>query len=190
MIMSSTPGSGMWTAGKVVALNPAQNSIDVLTPDGIRRTIINNGQWLKPAGAGFGGPVAPEQATRPAVAKPAQTRADANVPEWERRKGLGAPPSGSYVCHKISGSADITLGNLDISGNSYRGIESSGGMSPFTVSGGDQITWSAGLDGLPKGWALVSSKYIGSDEHWRPLIRIYYRAATRGALECIDCYKP
>ena len=212
MIMASSPSRAMWTHGKIVGTE--NGSLIVQTPDGIKRTIVNNPDWIRPGGQAAPGPEAPQNVLQPVpnltttndgptpapnnnqqraqnpVQKPENDPAN---PEWNRKKGLGAPPDGTYECHKLSGYVmggghDIDLGKLEIRGQSYRGIESSGAMSPFTVSG-EEITWSNGIDGLPKGWTLKSSKFIGPDEHGRPLIRIYYRAATRGALECIDCYR-
>lgn len=187
-IMASTPGGAQWTTGKVVRVNPDRNSIDVQTPDGILRTIVNNSQWIKP-GTTLPGPAAP-----PEVRAPRTAPATGNgKPEWDRKKGLGQPPDGVYTCHKLSGYVlggghDIDLGKLQIQGSSYRGLDPGGPSAPFTVNG-EQIQWSRGLDGVPNGWEIKSSKYIGSDERGRPLIRVYYRAATRGALECIDCYR-
>lgn len=210
MIMASSPSRAMWTTGKIVGME--NGSLKVLTPDGITRTIINNSDWIRPGNQAAPGPAAPPEVLQPvpdlmkgtpagntaggatagtnnhAIGKPGNG-------EWNRETGKGAPPNGTYECHKLSGlvmgggGRDIDLGKLEIRGNSYRGIESSGAMSPFTVNG-EQINWSNGIDGLPRGWAVVSSKYIGADERGRPLIRIFYRAATRGALECIDCYRP
>lgn len=209
MIMASSPSRAMWTTGKIVGIE--NGSLKVLTPDGITRTIINNPDWIRPGNQAAPGPAAPPQVLQPVpdLMKGTPARNPGGAPnnggnqqqaggakngEWNRETGKGKPPDGVYECHKLSGYVmggghDIDLGKLEIRGNSYRGIESTGAMSPYTVNG-EQITWSNGIDGLPRGWSLVSSKYIGADERGRPLIRIFYRAATRGALECIDCYRP
>lgn len=200
-IMASTAAAAMWGLGKVVGVNQANNSIDVLTEDGVKRTIVNNSDWIKPAAAGdaFKQPAAQAPAAPPpananggaAGGKPGnKTGAGTGVPEWEKRKGLGAPPNGTYIVHKArtyTGGTDIELGKLVIQGNSYSGLDG-GAMAPYTLKGTD-IIWTAGLNGMPNGWTIVSSKYIGSDEHGRPLIRIWYRSARSGALDVLDAYR-
>lgn len=188
-LMASTPGAAQWTTAKIVAVNEKMNSIDVITPDGIRRSIVNSPNWIKPGGGPLPGPAAPHENLPPA----ANTAKAPPQTEWDRDAGHGKPPDGRYTCHKLSGYVsggghDIDLGTLDIMGGNYRGMDPGGAVAPYTVNG-EQLIWTRGLDGLPNGWQIKSSKYIGADERGRPLIRIFYQAATRGALECIDCYK-
>jgi hypothetical protein len=99
----------------------------------------------------------------------------------------GAPPSGVYVCQKISGSSLIGLGNLEIKGNSYSGI-GDGAFAPFSLDGAGEITWTKGLQGFPDGWTVTSSRYAGLDYLGRPLIKIGYRT-TRGSADLIDCVR-
>ncbi|MBI5172829.1 MAG: hypothetical protein SFV17_08970 [Candidatus Obscuribacter sp.] len=102
-------------------------------------------------------------------------------------EGKGAPPSGKYVAQKISpGGQLMGLGNLEIRGNSYRGI-AGGGMAPFSVSGGN-IVWSAGITGLPEGWVIRKSVYRGLDHMGRPYIQVYYRSKS-GFNDCFDCVR-
>lgn len=204
-IMASTAGAAMWTVGKVVGINQKNNSIDVLTDDGIRRTIVNSPDWIKPGDAGdtFKAPPANggNNAGNPGntgnagnagnAGNKANPGANKGTPEWEKRKGLGAPPNGSYIVHKArtyNGGTDIELGRIVIQGNSYSGMDG-GGMAPYTMNG-DSIVWTNGLNGMPNGWTIISSKYIGADEHGRPLIRIWYRSARSGALDVLDAYRP
>ncbi len=94
--------------------------------------------------------------------------------------GLGAPPDGVYDCHKLSGSSLIGFGNLTIKGKTYRGMGDEGKFSPYTVDGSNVITWSAGLDGMPDGWKILWSKYIGHKQ-----IVIHYISAS-GTEDSID----
>lgn len=102
--------------------------------------------------------------------------------------GKGAPPDGIYNCHKISGGSLIGLGNLTIKGKTYRGIGDEGKFAAYTIDGSSNITWSAGLDGLPSGWKITSSKYAGNDSFGKPLINIYYVSGS-GNHEVIDAVK-
>lgn len=99
----------------------------------------------------------------------------------------GAPPSGTYVCQKISGSSLIGLGNLEIRGNTYSGI-GGGGSAPFTIDASGGITWTRGLRGLPDGWTVTSSRYEGLDYLGRPIVKIGYRT-SRGSTDLIDCVR-
>jgi hypothetical protein len=101
--------------------------------------------------------------------------------------GKGTPPSGKYVAQKISpGGQLIGLGDLEIRGNTYRGI-AGGNFAPFSVSGGN-ITWSAGITGMPNGWVIRKSVYLGLDDMKRPYIRVYYRS-TSGFNDAFDCIR-
>lgn len=99
----------------------------------------------------------------------------------------GAPPSGTYVCQKISGSSLMGLGNLEIRGTTYSGI-GGGGFAPFTVSGTGELGWTRGIRGLPDGWTVTSSRFAGLDYLGRPLIKIGYRT-SRGSSDLIDCVR-
>ncbi len=127
----------------------------------------------------------PAISSNPAAASAAKkTVADAVA---ELPEGKGAPPSGKYVAQKISpGGQLIGLGDLEIRGSSYRGI-AGGGMAPFSVSGGN-ISWSAGITGLPDGWVILKSVYSGLDHMGRPYIQVYYRSKS-GFNDCFDCVR-
>ena len=101
--------------------------------------------------------------------------------------GGGAPPSGTYVCQKLSGSSLIGLGHLEIRGSTYSGL-GAGSSAPFSVGGSGDITLTKGLRGLPDGWTVSSTRYAGLDEMGRPLIRIGYRT-SRGSTDQIDCIR-
>lgn len=122
--------------------------------------------------------------TPPAASTNTKAPADAGdrLPE-----GQGAPPNGKYVAQKISpGGQLMGLGELEIRGNSYRGI-AGGGMAPFSASGGN-IIWSAGITGLPDGWVIRKSVYRGLDHMGRPYIQVYYRSKA-GFNDCFDCVR-
>ena len=98
----------------------------------------------------------------------------------------GAPPSGVYVCQKISGGALIGLGKLEIRGSTYSGL-SEGSFAPFSVDD-DGLVWTKALRGFPDGWTVTSSRYAGPDYRGRPLIKITYRT-SRGSTDLIDCVR-
>jgi hypothetical protein len=124
---------------------------------------------------------APAPPTAPAPAPPA-----APAPQAPGETAQGAPPDGTYVCQKI-GQTYTGLGNLDIRGNQYRGIGPDGGFHPFSVSGNGQITWSAGITGLPDGWTIRASFYAGLEHMGRPIIKIDYtsRAGWNDRIDCV-----
>ncbi len=99
----------------------------------------------------------------------------------------GSPPNGLYQCNKISGSSYIHLGTLEINGGNYRGFSNEGGFAPYSMTHGS-ITWTAGLTGVPDGWRLLSSKYVGPDYAGRPMIKIEYMS-PRDALEVVDAVR-
>lgn len=96
------------------------------------------------------------------------------------------PPSGTYNCQKIAGGMLIGLGNLEVRGRKYSGI-AGGGFAPFEIDTAGGIIWTKGLDGLPEGWVVQSSRYEGLDYLGRPLIKIAYR--HRGASDLMDCVR-
>lgn len=113
---------------------------------------------------------------------PAATAADDGLP-----KGRGTPPDGVYVAQKISpGGTLIGLGKLIIRGGTYSGI-AGGGFAPYSVNGGN-ITWSAGITGLPDGWRIRRSVYAGTDKQGRPYIQIYY-VSKSGFNDMFDCLR-
>lgn len=128
-------------------------------------------------------PAANPAAPHSQPARPAAPAADnAGLPA-----GKGTPPSGKYVAQKISpGGQLMGLGELEIQGNSYKGI-AGGNFAPFTVSGGN-INWSAGITGLPDGWVIRQSVYRGLDHMGRPYIQVYYRSNS-GFNDCFDCVR-
>jgi hypothetical protein len=99
----------------------------------------------------------------------------------------GAPPAGKYNCMKISSSGSLmSLGTLEIKGSKYRGIGDEGDYAAYSVDSNGGITWSGGLTGMPDGWTVTSSKYVGADPNGHPMIKIHY-TSPRGALEVMDC---
>ena len=95
-------------------------------------------------------------------------------------------PAGVYTLAKIGGGRLMSLGTMEIKGQTYR-VNEEGKFAPFTQDGAGNITWSAGLDILPEGWKLGKST-VGKDEQGRPLIKIHY-TSPRGAAEVIDAVK-
>lgn len=104
------------------------------------------------------------------------------------KPGKGAPPAGVYNAEKISGGSFIGLGKLEIRGKTYRGFvePGQGTFAPYTVDGGNNIVWSKGIEGMPTGWTILHSRWVGSNERGKPLIEIYYRSKS-GNTDLIDC---
>jgi len=122
-------------------------------------------------------------------ARPSQaqtTAASATAGRIFPAKGL--PPNGEYTCMKISSGSLIGLGTLEIRNGTYRGLSKDGGFSPIVTNSDGTLGWSAGLRGMPDGWKITDSRYIGGDEHGRPLIKIYYRSKS-GWNEVMDALK-
>jgi hypothetical protein len=89
---------------------------------------------------------------------------------------------------KISSGQLIHLGTLEIRNGTYRGLDKTGGFAPMNINGAGNITWSQGLRGMPDGWQLKESRYVGGDSMGRPLIQIYYRSKS-GWNEMMDALK-
>lgn len=104
------------------------------------------------------------------------------------RAAKGAPPNGEYNCMKISSGQLIHLGTLEIRNGTYRGLDKTGGFAPMNINGAGNITWSQGFRGMPDGWQLKESRYVGGDSMGRPLIQIYYRSKS-GWNEMMDALK-
>lgn len=104
------------------------------------------------------------------------------------RAAKGAPPNGEYNCMKISSGQLIHLGTLEIRNGTYRGLDKTGGFAPMNINGAGNITWSQGFRGMPEGWQLKESRYVGGDSMGRPLIQIYYRSKS-GWNEMMDALK-
>jgi hypothetical protein len=99
----------------------------------------------------------------------------------------GSVPSGYYTCSKISSGAGLMIfGNLEIQGNTYRGLDTSGPFAPFTVGAGGNLGFSQGLKGM-EDVRIISTTYAGHDEAGRPLILIHYQGTY--AADRIDCIK-
>jgi hypothetical protein len=126
-------------------------------------------------------------AAKPPVSPTAQYQSPQQTPTQTASGGKGYPPNGRYNCMKISSSGQLMhFGDLDIQGNTYRGLDTSGPFAPFTVSAGGTINWSAGLKGL-EDVRITSCVYAGSDEHGRPLLYINYQATYSS--DRIDCIR-
>ena len=195
VIMAGAPERAIYRSGTVMKVEGEW--VFVRLDDGDERRMplkSDRSYWVKAAGgnqASVNPPRANQTAanqagTAPPIATtnpPAQPRPAKEDPKTE---GLGAPPSGIYNAHKISpGGQLMGLGKLEIQGNTYRGI-AGGSLSPYTVAGDGNITWSRGLTGMPEGWTYVRSVYVGKDYRGRPLIKVYYRS-TSGWNDAFDC---
>lgn len=102
---------------------------------------------------------------------------------------VGTPPDGIYTCNKLSVGRLIHIGTIEIRGGTYKGFSSQqGSFHPYTMDGGGNINWTAGLTGMPDGWSLKPGKYVGPDNYGHPRIRIYY-TSPRGAAEVVDATK-
>lgn len=116
-----------------------------------------------------------------------QSAAKHNSPVAPAASGKGSIPSGVYTCAKISSGAGLMgFGHVEIKGNTYRGLDLSGPFAPFTVDGGGNINWTAGLKGM-EDVKIISSVYAGSDNLGRPMLYINYQASF--AADRIDCIR-
>ena len=205
--MRTDPSKGLWSRGKVTALRK-NGGLTVLGDDGSEFLIWTDPPiWIRPAspsskGSTSGSAAGTSRSSTGISASGASiptgnsTRANIGSAKANSSAGSastvlpakGSPPDGEYNCMKISGSSLIHLGTLEIRGGTYRGLSKAGGFSPMIVSGGGNITWSQGLRGMPEGWKVTDSRYVGGDEHGRPLIKIYYRSGS-GWNEVMDALK-
>lgn len=177
--MRKDPATGLWSRGKVTAVRK-DGGLTVLGDDGSEFLIWTDPPiWIRPAS-----PNAQRTNTVSAKAN-SSTRSQSVSTTFP---AMGSPPDGEYTCMKISGSSLINLGTLEIRGGTYRGLSKTGGFSPMVISGAGNITWSQGLRGMPDGWKITDSRYIGGDELGRPLIKIYYRSGS-GWNEVMDALK-
>ncbi len=201
IIMAGAPERALWRLGIISKIEKGEYFIRLDNGEERSLPIRPDKHWVRasqvpvPASA-----PAPTIAPKPTVTTPTPPAAPppkpAPVPTGDTKAesdpalkppGLGAPPNGVYNCQKI-GQTYMGLGPLEIRGKTYRGIGKDGGFHPFTVDAAGQITWSAGIAGLPKGWTIRSSYFAGKDAQGRPLIKIYYRSAS-GFNDLIDCVR-
>ena len=97
----------------------------------------------------------------------------------------GPVKEGTYEMVKLSGSSLMSLGDLEIKGNTCQAL-GQGGFKPFTIDASGNITWGAGLAILPDGWKIRRTVYT-KDSKGKPLIQIYYTSAS-GTDDSIDAY--
>lgn len=193
IIMAGAPDRAMWKTGTISRIENGEYVIRLDNDEERSLPIRPDKHWVRasqaPPPAAQPMPSAPrppasaypDSAPAAPVPTPAKDGGDAEL----KPPGLGAPPNGVYNCQKI-GQTYMGLGPLEIRGNTYRGIGDEGDFHPFTVDASGQITWSAGISGLPDGWTIRSSFYAGKDEKGHPLIKIYYRSKS-GFSDLIDC---
>lgn len=86
--------------------------------------------------------------------------------------GKGKPPDGTYHCVMWTAGMMINLGDLEIHGNTYRGLNTSKGFHSYVVDPNDNMTLSSGLNGMPAGFTLKSLGWVGSNSQGRPMIKI------------------
>lgn len=205
VIMSSAPERAMYRPGTVIKIEGGE--VHVRLDNGDTRDTPDRRErswWIRPLDAPAA-PVPPRAPAPPATPPPTRTTPRPSVPAPPAPTApaprppaapappapgdtaQGAPPDGVYVCQKI-GQTYMGLGNLDIRGNQYRGIGPDGGFHPFSVSGNGQITWSAGITGLPNGWTIRASFYAGLEHMGRPIIKIDYTSSS-GWNDRIDCVR-
>ena len=201
---------GIWKSGVVTEVLPYDRYRVLLDEDrGRHDPMVCLVQYMKagtgsapissPSTAALSTPRSPAQA-HGSNAAPAQSHASPSAQhsaakpataDSESAEGLppgqGMPPSGVYIAQKMSpGGGYLGLGELEIRGNTYRGI-AGGSFAPFSVSGG-KISWSQGIKGMPDGWVIRHSVYRGLDNMGRPYIQVYYRSRS-GFNDCFDCVK-
>ena len=198
--MRTDPSTGLWTRGKVIALKK-NGGLTVLGEDGSEYLMwTGKPQYIRPASStapfrpatGPSGSYGGNSTSKPSLSPGNSTGANTGFPKPNSsasdRPAKGAPPDGEYNCMKISSGSLIHLGTLEIRGGTYRGLDKTGGFAPMVINGAGNITWSQGLRGMPNGWKVYDSRYVGGDSQGRPLIQIYYRSGS-GWNEMMDALK-
>lgn len=199
IIMAGAPERAIWRLGTISKIERGEYFIRLDNGEERSLPIRPDKHWVRASQALAPAPTpTPTAAPKPVVTTPPPPATPPPqptvVPARDSKEqtdpalkapGLGAPPNGVYSCQKI-GQTYMGLGPLEIRGKTYRGIGKEGGFHPFTVDAAGHITWSAGIAGLPKGWAIRSSYFAGKDAKGRPLVKIYYRSSS-GFNDLIDC---
>lgn len=138
----------------------------------------NAGYGFKLARAGQAG--ASDGNPGPPSAAPAASSAAAVTTSPGRR-----PPDGLYNVTNLSSLHFV--GQLEIRGDGYRGLEASGPFHPFGVGANGTLNLSAGLAGL-EGCRIVGARYAGTNNIGQPMIKIRY-VSPRGFNEELDATK-
>lgn len=197
---------GKWQPGVVTEVLPFDRYRVLLDEDKVRgyESTVVMAQYIQAGGAAattnnaastFAPPNTVAPGSTPAKSGTHSPPARTPAPQAAKADGLpagkGHPPDGVYVAQKMSpGGSYIGLGELVIRGNTYKGI-AGGGFAPFSISGGN-ITWSAGIVGMPDNWVLRHSVYRGLDDSGHPYIQVYYVSKNKDGTsfnDCFDCVK-
>ncbi|MCK6452300.1 MAG: hypothetical protein L6R19_15845 [Alphaproteobacteria bacterium] len=165
---------GKFERAKVIAIQPRPGWPDPfykVKPDSGGSEYLCLQKFMKPAAAAAVPAPAPVAAPPPApkppaaVAAPASPPAPAPKPAAAPAAAGGAPPDGSYSCHKMSPGAPLMqVGHVDVRG----------GKPVFR-------------EGLPDGWKLRQIRYQGPNERGQPLIVVEYtsKAGFHDKLDCV-----
>jgi hypothetical protein len=174
-VEAENPKNGRWDSGTVIERD-AYNRYRIRGDNGVVYTIRNDPRWILPAGAPPPGPRHDYLDTPPT----APTR-NANRPVAT----TGAmPPDGLYTVTNLG--ALHAVGELEIRGASYRGLEASG---PFKALRGTAaaLEFSGGLAGL-EGCRITGANYMGLSKIGQPVIKIRY-VSPRGFNEELEATK-
>jgi len=111
---------------------------------------------------------------------------DPNLPGLIYPTASGMPPPGHYTVDKISGSHEIHVGWLDISGSHFSGVAGGAGGT-MTLNGRNRIVWHGRITGIDPGAVLHDGVYQAPSSltNFKPIVRIYY-TNPNGATEVMD----
>ena len=167
--------NGRWDSGTIIGRD-AYNRYRIRGDNGTVYTIRNDPRWILPASAPLPGPRHDYLETPPAAPERNATRPVA---------AAGAmPPDGLYTVTNL-GSLHA-VGELEIRGASYRGLEASGAFKALRGSAAS-LEFSGGLAGL-EGCRITGANYMGLSKIGQPVIKIRY-VSPRGFNEELEATK-
>lgn len=158
------PAHGRWDSGVIVERAP-NNRYKIRGDNGILYAIQDDPRWILPAGAPLPGP-RHDYLDKP---QPAPA-ANANTPA----PNGAMPPDGLYNVTNLG--ALHSVGQLEIHGATYRGLEASGAFKPLGGTGA-ALVFTAGLAGL-EGQRITGANYMGLNKLGQPVIKIRYTSVN------------
>ena len=160
------PENSRWDSGTIIE-RTANNRYKIRGDNGITYAIQDNPHWILPAEAAPTGPSHDYLDKQPAPG------GNPNNPPAAAKAGA-MPPDGLYNVTNLG--ALHAVGELEIRGASYRGLEASG---PFKQLGGsgNALVFTGGLAGL-EGVRITGANYMGLSKIGQPVIKIRYVSAN------------
>lgn len=164
-----TPANGRWDSGVIVERS-ANNRYKIRGDNGTTYTIRDDPRWILPAGATPPGP-RHDYLDHPQTAP----GGNANNPVQAQAANAGAmPPDGLYNVTNLGALHHV--GDLEIRGATYRGLEASGPFKPLGGNGAALI-FTGGLAGL-EDVRITGANYMGLSKIGQPVIKIRYVSAS------------